>query len=188
MNKKEEYRIMTSFELDTFKKYLISIEKAVKFLDEHFIDKEMKYVKENGEIVSVLFKKENFMHLCGVKYSNFSRVFFKHAMQSKIVLENVKIKREGTTFQKLKVLEYLIKPNISLTGSGCFLNISFDSSIKAGTRNVRFALTLKNKDGNCIPISLLNTTQDKHNRFPGSERVTSIEEYDLNGNLIEKHL
>lgn len=181
---------MSASDRKKFEKYLSSITKAAKFIDEHFINKEMKYTKADNKEISVIFEKENFMHLCGIKYKKKSVAFFKDAKKSNISLDEIEIKNDGTTFQKLEVLdkiEYIIRHGVLLTGHGVFLNLSFDSAIKAGNRNIKFAISLKDEYGNFIPISLFNTIRDQY-KFPKGEKVTSIEEYDLKGKLIKKHI
>ncbi|HDL5530390.1 TPA: hypothetical protein PXD75_002071, partial [Mannheimia haemolytica] len=56
-------------EKERLKKYINDIENAAFFFETHFINKEVVYSTDD-ENISIIFKRSNFMHLCGVKYDD----------------------------------------------------------------------------------------------------------------------
>ncbi|HDX1039592.1 TPA: hypothetical protein RNX16_002136 [Pasteurella multocida] len=159
-------------ELKKFEYLLTHIESAAIFLNEHFINKEVIY-STNHESISLIFKRSNFMHLCGIQYSEGASEFFNLALIKQIDLSKIFIKKDGTTFQKLSVLSSinsLVSPDITLTEGAFYLNLSFDKALK--TRKKIFALTLVNDDNKFVPQSLLNLKF--MNNFPNGNKVTSI--------------
>lgn len=172
------YKKLSHNERKKFEYSLEYIRQAAVFFKEHFLCKEMIYQTEKS-IISVVFKKTNFMHLCGVKYATGAAEFFNLALLKQIDLDKVFIKNDGTTFQKLSVLGslgFLINPEIVLSDNAVYLNLSFDKALR--TRTKVFALTLINDNELFIPQSLLNLK--RVNDFPKGEKVISIKSVHLN--------
>lgn len=164
-------------ELKKFEYLLTHIESAAVFLNKHFINKEMIY-STNNESISLIFKRSNFMHLCGIQYSEGASEFFNLALIKQIDLSKIFIKTDGTTFQKLSVLSSinsLLTSDITLTEGAFYLNLSFDKALK--TRKKVFALTLVNNDNTFIPLSLINLKFI--NNFPNGNKVTHIKSIHL---------
>lgn len=165
--------IMT--EQERLKKYISDIGNAALFFETHFINKEVIYSTDK-ESVAIIFKRSNFMHLCGVKYDDGAREFFEAAINNRLDIN--KIKSDGTTFLKLSLLRsisFLLSVEISLADNAIYLNMSFDKALK--TKKKIFALTLIDSNNSFVPQSLLNLKSI--NNFPNGKIVKSIKSIHL---------
>ncbi|HDR1545282.1 TPA: hypothetical protein QB469_002331, partial [Pasteurella multocida] len=150
-------------------RYIDIIEDAAKFFNNHFINKKVIYKTKNQEI-SIIFKRSNFMHLCGIRYVDGATEFFKAAISGKLALSKMSVKSDGTTFLKLSLLKSvnsLLSPEITLTEGAIYLNLHFDKALR--TKKQIFALTLINNHHIFIPQSLLNLRS--MNEFPYGDKV-----------------
>lgn len=164
-------------EQERLKKYINDIENAALFFENHFINKEVVYSTDE-ENISIIFKRSNFMHLCGVKYDDGAREFFYAAINNRLDINKIKVKSDGTTFLKLSLLKsinFLLSSEITLTDNAIYLNIAFDKALK--TKNQVFALTLINNNHLFIPQSLLNLKNI--NDFPNGKVIKSIKSIHL---------
>lgn len=176
-NKLTGYRKLNINDLKKFEYSLEHIRNAANFFKDHFLSKEMIYSTEKGT-TSVIFKRSNFMHLCGIQYEAGATEFFNLALLKQIDLNKVLIKNDGTTFQKLSVLssiDFLINPDITLSSGAIYLHLSFDKALRTKTKV--FALTLINDDHLFVPQSLLNLRFI--NDFPKGEKVIGIKSVHL---------
>lgn len=157
-------------------KYVKDIEGAAHFFQRHFIGKEMIY-STASQSISIKFEAHHFSHLCGIKYEDGAKQFFKAVMSKKLDLSKAKINK--TTELKLIVLKsinFLISEQVQLTENAFYLHLDFDKAIK--TNRLVFALTLKFNDRNeLFPNSLLNLKTMKN--FPKGEKIISIKSIDL---------
>ncbi|MCW9718089.1 PBECR4 domain-containing protein [Avibacterium sp. 21-599] len=154
-------------EQEKLKRYINDIENAAIFVEKHFINKEVIY-STNTENISIIFKRSNFMHLCGIKYNDGANEFFNAATNHKLDLKKIKVKKDGITFLKLSLLksiEYLLSSEIILTDNAIYLHIAFDKALK--TKKQIFSLTLKSNNAFFVPQSLLNLKQ--MNNFPNGK-------------------
>ncbi len=153
-----------------------AIYNAANFLQENFVGKKVTYVGEEST-VSVIFSHTNFMHLCGIDYRRGSALFFQDALVEKIDLQDVKIKIDSTTFQKLQVvgsLKLLLSEDISIVNNGVYSSLRYDAAIR--TRKKILALSLKRDGLTYVPISLLNLTSKE---VGSGQKVTHIFSEDL---------
>lgn len=182
---KLHYKKLSFNEQIKFKRYLQDIESAAQFFREHFVGKKMCY-ETTSQSISLIFKSSNFMHLCGIDYADGANEFFNVALLKQINLAKVRIKSDGTTFQKLSVLRsisFLLSPELQLTNGAIYLHLQFDKSLK--TNKKIFALTLLDK-GNFIPQSLLDLKKIHH--FPAGEKVISIKSVHLQSQAMIAYL
>lgn len=164
-------------EQERLKKYINDIENAALFFENHFINKEVVYSTDE-ENISIIFKRSNFMHLCGIKYDDGAREFFYAAINNRLDINKIKVKSDGTTFLKLSLLKsinFLLSSEITLTDNAIYLNIAFDKALK--TKKQVFALTLINNNHSFIPQSLLNLKNI--NDFPNGKVIKSIKSIHL---------
>lgn len=171
------YKKLNVNDLKKFEYNLEYIRNAAIFFKDHFISKEMIYSTKK-ENTSVIFKKGNFMHLCGIHYEDGANEFFNLALLKQIDLNKVYVKIDGTTFQKLSVLsaiDFLINPDITLSSGAIYLHLSFDKALRTKTKV--FALTLINDDNLFIPQSLLNLRF--MNDFPKGNKIIGIKSVHL---------
>lgn len=176
-NKLTGYKKLSINDLKKFEYNLEHIRNAAIFFKDHFLSKEMIYFTEK-ETTSVIFKRSNFMHLCGIHYESGATEFFNLALLKQIDLSKVFIKNDGTTFQKLSVLssiDFLINPEITLSSGAIYLNLSFDKALRTKTKV--FALTLINDEHLFIPQSLLNLRA--MNNFPKGNKIIGIKSVHL---------
>lgn len=175
-----KYKRPNSKELMALYEFMICLHEAAVFFKEHFVGKTMCY-ETSTKKVEVQFMSTNFMHLCGINYEYGAKRFFKDCLDGRINVNLIRIKGDGTTIQKLKVLRNvseLIGDNLRVTDGGDGLKISFDYSIR--TRKQIFALALVVKQTRLIPVSLLNLKS--RNFFPSGDLVEAIYSVDLNNN------
>lgn len=154
--KKNEYKKMSDKEKNQMIRHLNAIYHAANTLQDNFIDKKLSYVCETSTI-TIVFSATNFMHLCGIEYHRGTASFFRDSLDKKLSLPHIKIKNDGTTFQKLQVvrcIEMLLDKNISIVGSGVYSYLKYDAAIR--TRKKIVALSLKQEASAYVPISLLN--------------------------------
>lgn len=145
---------------------------AAKYLKEQFVGKQLFFCTERNT-VNLIFKSSNFMHLCGIKYEKGANSFFADCYNGTIDLDKIRVKKDGTTFQKLRVLSaipLLLKINTSLVGKGKYLFIDFDYAIR--TRQQVIAMTLNRTSGYFYPESLLNLKGMK--KFASGDRIECI--------------
>ena len=91
------------------------------------------YYETEIESVELHFSPTNFMHLCGVDYRKGAGSFFDDCLNRHVIIDELKIKKDGTTMQKLQVLgsiEELLGKHIHLTGSGRYLYLEFDYALR----------------------------------------------------------
>lgn len=123
--------------------------------------------------IAVYFSESNFMHLCGLYYSRGAKNFFLDCLDNKLKVSSVLVKKDGTTFQKLAILNSiteLTSPHVRLTGSGRYLYLEFDYALR--TRKQILALTLIDTSKKIVPQSLLNLKKTRE--FPKGESVIKI--------------
>lgn len=180
-----KYKKPNPKELKALYESVVCLHEAATFFKDHFVGKIMCY-ETSAKKVEVQFISTNFMHLCGIDYERGAKRFFEDCLDDRILVNSIRVKCDGTTIQKLKVLRNiseLIGNNLRVTDSGDGLKISFDYAIR--TRKQIFALALVNKRTRVIPISLLNLKS--RNFFPSGDLVESIYSVNLNDNSIKRY-
>lgn len=169
-------------ELGQLRRYISIIYNSADFYDKHFVNKTIIYTTKNNKI-ELTARRDNFMHLCGILYIEGPRKFFNDALDRKVQLKKVLIKKDGSTFQKLQVLNQLkemLGPHLRLTGRGAFTYLKFDHSLH--TNKTILALALLNNQNYMVPISLLNLKFI--HPFPKGDKIIKIESKDLNTGKI----
>lgn len=159
------------------KRYLGRLAQAASFFDQYFRNKAVTYVTAE-ETISLYFSATNFMHLCGIDYQKGAASFFDDCLAGHLVINEMMIKKDGTTFQKLQVLasiNELIGSYVNLTLSGRYLYLEFDYALR--TKKQILALTLKETPAKLVPQSLLDLKRQK--TFPKGIPVTAIYAKDL---------
>lgn len=159
---------------------------------EKFVNKEMHYVYlKNGSYHEIVFKakKENFMHLCGVKYKDpktkriLSANHFYNALKgSKISSKGIQKKPDGTTNQKLQVIKNLNDLTTCtvrvIDESTSYLNLSFDGALRSRRQVFCVALESIGKK-TFIPSSLLNLKSSKGQTIKAGYPVHCIYSVDI---------
>lgn len=155
-----------------------------------YLDKRTRSIQS----MKISFASSNFMHLCGVTYKNKNmnfgpKQFYSSLKKQRIVLSNIQVKSDGTTGQKLQVidkLELLIKPGVRISDAGKFASLEFDKAIRTG--RMIMALTCVKTGIQYAPQSLLsfqNSTQKRSAAsFNISHQVTKLERVKTNSNEI----
>lgn len=174
---KKGYQRLSAKETLTIVNYFPVLSKVTVFLKENIIGKYI-YIMTDESCITLTFSESNFMHLCGLDYKGGSNKFFNACLSEKLEINNIKVKTDGTSFQKLRVvnqIEDIFKMPSQLASSGTFLNLKFDSSIR--TKKQIAAITLLNDRTTYVPQSLLNLKSMKH--FPSSKNVICIYTEDM---------
>ncbi|MER0123885.1 PBECR4 domain-containing protein [Streptococcus sp. ZJ93] len=164
------------------KRYLGNIQRAARFFEEHFINKSVVYCTSEDRI-EVRFSSTNFMHLCGITYKKGSHSFFVDSLNQHLIIDDMMIKKDGTSFQKLQVLASITEilgSYVHLTGSGRYLYLEFDYALR--TKKQILALTLKDISQKIIPQSLLDLKNQKS--FPVGVKVVCIYSKDIKSGVL----
>ena len=172
MKKEEQFRTINTLENNRIVCIIPSLYKIAKYFKDNFFGKKVVYCTRNQK-VSVYFSESNFMHLCGLYYSRGTKNFFLDCLDKKLDVSSFLVKKDGTTFQKLAILNSvteLISPHVRLTGSGRYLYLEFDYALR--TKKQILALTLKDTSKKVVPQSLLDLKNKRD--FPNGEPVIKI--------------
>lgn len=164
-------------EIGQLRRYMSIIYDNADFYSKHFVNKTIIYTTKNKKI-ELTARRDNFMHLCGVTYIDGPRKFFNDALDQKIQIKKILIKKDGSTFQKLQIMnqfQEMLGPHLRLTGRSNFTYLKFDHSIR--TNKSILALALLNNQNYMVPISLLNLKFI--HPFPNGEKIIKIESRDL---------
>ena len=156
MKKEEQFRTINTLEYNRIVHSIPSLYKIAKYFKDNFFGKKVVYCTRNQKI-SVYFSESNFMHLCGLHYSRGAKNFFLDCLDKKLDVSSLLVKKDGTTFQKLAILNSvteLTSPHVRLTGSGRYLYLEFDYALR--TKKQILALTLKDTSKKIVPQSLLD--------------------------------
>ena len=172
MKKEEQFRTINTLEYNRIVHSIPSLYKIAKYFKDNFFGKKVVYCTRNQK-VSVYFSESNFMHLCGLYYSRGAKNFFLDCLDKKLDVSSLLVKKDGTTFQKLAILNSvteLTSPHVRLTGSGRYLYLEFDYALR--TKKQILALTLKDTSKKIVPQSLLDLKKKRD--FPKGEDVIKI--------------
>ena len=172
MKKEEQFRTINTLENNRIVCIIPSLYKIAKYFKDNFFGKKVVYCTRNQK-VSVYFSESNFMHLYGLYYSRGAKNFFLDCLDKKLDVSSLLVKKDGTTFQKLAILNSvteLTSPHVRLTGSGRYLYLEFDYALR--TKKQILALTLKDTSKKIVPQSLLDLKKKRD--FPKGEAVIKI--------------
>ena len=172
MKKEEQFRTINTLENNRIVCIIPSLYKIAKYFKDNFFGKKVVYCTRNQK-VSVYFSESNFMHLYGLYYSRGAKNFFLDCLDKKLDVSSLLVKKDGTTFQKLAILNSvteLTSSHVRLTGSGRYLYLEFDYALR--TRKQILALTLIDTSKKIVPQSLLNLKKTRE--FPKGESVIKI--------------
>lgn len=172
MKKEEQYRRINTLEYNKIVQSIPLLNKIANYFKDYFFGKKVVYCTSNQK-VAVYFSESDFMHLCGLYYSRGAKNFFLDCLDKKLEVSSVLVKKDGTTFQKLAILNSiteLTSPHVRLTGSGRYLYLEFDYALR--TKKQILALTLIDTSKKIVPQSLLNLK--KKREFPKGESVIKI--------------
>lgn len=169
LNKDHAYHKITISEINSFKKYVPNIQKAFSLTKKHFIGKVKTYVYvvNSREIRSlpITFQNKHFMHLCGVKYVRGSRGFVNDLRKKKLDLQNLYLKNDGSTFQKLEVIDKIdlldsLSTKVSIGNK--MASIHYSNLLRTKSDILGIAVDTDNNGMNS-PLSLLNLSiKDSH--------------------------
>lgn len=174
---------ITEKEFDKIKKAYLYYDKLIgKPIIYVYITKDNKY-----NYLKVDYKRSNFMHLCGVTYNHKGKPnaneFYNALESNSLDLQEVKCKSDGTTKQKLLVIndiQYLITCSVSIVDNKLtLLNSEFDKSIK---RKHQLLLGLKNTEDFYVPVSLFNIKGKQYKMTPCE--VVGVFRDEITGNTI----
>ena len=172
MKKEAQFRTINTLENNRIVCIIPSLYKIAKYFKDNFFGKKVVYCTRNQK-VSVYFSESNFMHLCGLYYSRGTKNFFLDCLDKKLDVSSLLVKKDGTTFQKLAILNSvteLTSSHVRLTGSGRYLYLEFDYALR--TKKQILALTLKDTSKKIVPQSLLDLKKKRD--FPKGEAVIKI--------------
>jgi len=162
----QEYKRATSQDLKRIRLKMNDLKMAFSYVETELCDRERYYFYQKaGKVAAIQLnvKRENFMHLCGLSYKNGGAKRFWHDLKrNHLVLENLLVKADGTTFQKLQVINLLpelSKLDLKITSAGKYLKLQYDHAIR--TRRELMAIAFQFDTDGYIPLSLLNLSDTK---------------------------
>ncbi|MDT7039538.1 PBECR4 domain-containing protein [Lactiplantibacillus pentosus] len=166
MKHPQEYRRATPQDLKRIRLKMNDLQMAFNYVETELCDHKRYYFYQDSGKVAVMqlnVKRENFMHLCGFNYrSGGAKRFWHDLKRNHLVMENLLVKVDGTTFQKLQIINLLpelSKLNLKITGAGKYLNLQYDHSIR--TKRELMAIAFQFDTDGYIPLSLLNLNDTK---------------------------
>lgn len=180
--KKNEYRNLNPKDTIKIIKFFPNLLNTTLFIKENLIGKAM-YILTEETYVKLVVTESNFMHLCGIEYREGANKFFNACLNNKLEINSIKIKNDGTTYQKLKVinqLENLFSNPCQLTTGNSYLKLQFDAAIR--TRKQIVALAMGNNRDSYYPLSLLDLKGMRH--FETGDKVICIYTIDLLSNTL----
>ncbi|UQB01698.1 PBECR4 domain-containing protein [Pediococcus pentosaceus] len=157
-----DYHKITSSELISFKTYLPKIQNSFSIIKKHFIGKIKTYIYavNNREIRSlpVTIQNRHFMHLCGVKYTKGASGFVKDLKNNRLNLNELYLKEDGSTFQKLEVIDKInlldtLETTVSIGNN--MARIHYDNLLRTKA-NILGIVVDTDDNGINFPLSLLN--------------------------------
>lgn len=170
--KKRQYRKPRSGEIVRLSKYLGDIHQVANYLQDEFVNNTI-FFQTKTEQLGVNLNKSNYMHLCGIFYRRGAKNYFEDAIENKLDLDGMLIKKDGSTFSKLSMLGLLpelFDEKLELTHSGRYLYLQFDHSIR--TSSQRLAIALRDSGVVSYPVSLLNLRFEKG--FPRGQSIKRV--------------
>lgn len=155
------------------------------------VNKELQYIYEKDDVMHefvIKIRKNNFMHLCGIEYINpdtklpvSGKHFYDLVRKNKINPDYLKVKKDGTTIQKLKVigeLDTILTSKVKvLDGNYTFFKMAFERGLR--TKKQIFALAVIVESNGCtvyVPLSLLDLKTDKAHALTKSYEIHCIYE------------
>lgn len=170
------------------RKIMVALKKGLEAF-ELLVNKEIHYLYLNGNAVKELVvkaKKEQFLHLCGIKYKDpktkkfvTARHFYELVKDDKINPKYLVVRKDGTTEQKLQVigeLKSLLTADVRvLDGQVTFYNFSFEKGLRSKRQIFALAMIEERRDSEIyVPQSLLHLKSDKSHALRTSYEVCCI--------------
>lgn len=177
-----DYHKITASELISFKTYLPKIKNSFSLIKKHFIGKTKTYiyVVNNRKICSlpITFQNRHFMHLCGVKYIKGASGFVKDLKKNRLKLDGLYLKEDGSTFQKLEVIDKIdlldtLGTTVSIGNN--IARIHYDNLLRTKTNILGIAVDT-DKYGMHFPLSLLNISVEDTHTLTSFSVVAILEE------------
>ncbi len=161
-----------------------TLNEAQKMYKETFGGKKFIFYS-NSYTVKVEFKRNNFLHLTGIETNFSAKQFYKKIEDERLSLKDIKLKKDGSTMQKLSVIKempMILKKSQITSDCSIIYNFHLDSLIKTNKHILAIGVHSN------FPKTLLNIRTSKHNfqNLKNFENVKSIEIYCLSSKeLIE---
>lgn len=177
-----EYHKITPAEIKAFNARLPAIHIALNTMKKSFIGKKKLYLYVVGnkeiKLQELSFSNRHFMHLCGVKYSNGAKGFINDLNKKRLNLNLLSVKSDGTTFQKLQIIDQIdrldsLQTQISIGNN--MASIHYDSLLKTKERILGIAIK-KDANDKYIPLSLLNLSVKDNKSLTSFEVIAILEE------------
>lgn len=152
----------------------LKIKMALEIIQTDFVARKKTYVYVTNDgrsigSVELNLSKKNLMHLCGLKYDNGARQFYQGIKSDKLNWSKIWIKDDGTTFQKLAVIDNIdllngLNAKISIGKGNKFAVLQYNNLIRSGEDILALAIT-RDDNNEGIPISLLNLKMKTQRRI-----------------------
>lgn len=183
------YVSMTPKDQQRFRENTLVLQAVQTYLYVNFSNREKVYFyvkNQRIQTLSFLFKSKHFQHLCGFKYERGAKTFWRELVHGRVNIHQLKVLKDGTTWQKIRVLEQLYALgtlDVQITEGGVYLYSDYTNSM-ISVRHKIFQLLLAEDNDPAIdgqfPFSLRNLQGDSH-RLPIGYPVIGV--LDLNSQV-----
>lgn len=110
------------------KQCVASICKSAEKYNENLANKNLLFIFQEKPnkigVMETVFRESNFMHLTGVEFVHGKEMsptdFYSSAINSRLKIDVIKMRSDGTTEQKLQILPTLLEPNLSAKMIGIY--------------------------------------------------------------------
>ncbi|MDM7655966.1 PBECR4 domain-containing protein [Lactococcus lactis] len=173
MKSNSGFKKPSNSEFIILQKELPMIKSVLSFIDYELLGKDIIICTAEKE-VAFKIEKRNIPHLLGISYNGGGKSLWRDFKKKRLSTNNMSIKEDGTTFQKLAALHCfndLFLKSCFLTGNGKYEKLTFDASIRTGRLLLAIGLKYSDNDQIYYPNTALNL---RSKIIPNGEKVLAI--------------
>lgn len=173
MKNNSGFKKPSNSEFIILQKELPMIKSVLSFIDSELLGKDIIICTAKKE-VAFKIEKRNIPHLLGVSYNGGGKYLWRDFKKNRLSTNNMSIKGDGTTFQKLTALHCfndLFLKSCFLAGNGKYEKLTFDACIRTGRLLLAIGLKYSDNDQIYYPNTVLNL---KSKIIPNGEKVLAI--------------
>lgn len=143
--------------------YLAAVFKAADNYYEHLLNRNLLFVYQESprkiDTMETVFMDYNFMHLTGVVFKKGHEMlptkFFERCMDRKLKADNMLLREDGTTIQKLNVLPEIFNPSLSAKMVGVYKGGRINLMSERMTGGIRGAVGFVKDRGLYYPNTII---------------------------------
>ncbi|TGD24592.1 hypothetical protein EGT49_02250 [Companilactobacillus suantsaicola] len=168
------YHVLSTKDRIKFNQNFNKLKEIQLYFDKNFKNRKFRYFYLSNKKISYIdfkFNIENYMHLCGFKYQKGAKKFWMDLKIGRINFRELKVRNDGTAWQKIEVLSFLkmldtLEIGISDNPTGT-LYLQYDLSILSLHKRFFQLILLPDRFSKdvYVPVSLRNIRNDKHSQI-----------------------